>query len=102
VPGVTNGAIQPAIQTVAVPTKRSGGAMTEADHALTAGRGRAGKGGAVMPGRGRIVTRDYASDEAATQAALLGPKTLDIFLNAEAYWRNIPEEVGTSPSAAIR
>jgi hypothetical protein len=27
--------------------------MTEADRALTAGWGHAGKGGAVMPGRGR-------------------------------------------------
>lgn len=59
-PGATAGSIQPAIQTIAVPTKRGGGAMTEADRTLTAGWGHAGKGGAVMPGRGRIVTRDSA------------------------------------------
>lgn len=95
VPGVTAGTIDPALMTVAVPSKRGGGAMTEADRMLTAGWGHAGKGGAVMPGRGRIVARDYASDEAATQAqaALLGPATLDVYLNADGYWRNIPETV---------
>src|SRR5208283_1311176 len=69
--------------------------MTEADRTLTAGWGHAGKGGAVMPGRGRIVMRDYAPDEAPTQAeaALLGARTLDVFLNEAAYWRNIPETV---------
>ena len=69
--------------------------MTEADYALTAGWGHAGKGGAVMPGRGRLATRPYAPDEAATEAAaaLLGARTHDVFLNAEAYWRNVPETV---------
>ena len=69
--------------------------MTEADRKLTAGWGHAGKGGAVMPGRGRIVTRDYAPDEAPAQAeaALLGARTTDVFLNDDAYWRNIPETV---------
>jgi hypothetical protein len=95
VQGVTAGAIQPAIQTIAVPTKRGRGGMTEADRTVTAGWGHAGKGGAVMPGRGRIVTRDYAPDEARAQAetTLLGANTLDVFLNADAYWRNIPENV---------
>jgi hypothetical protein len=95
VQGVTTGAIQPALAAIATPTKRGGGAMTEADRTLTAGWGHAGKGGAVMPGRGRVVTRDYAPDEAATQAeaALLGARTLDVFLNPDAWWRNIPEAV---------
>ena len=95
IPGVTAGTIDPALMTVAVPSKRGGGAMTDADRMLTAGWGHAGKGGAVMPGRGRIVARDYASNEAATQAqaALLGPATLDVYLNADGYWRNIPEAV---------
>jgi hypothetical protein len=95
VPGVTAGTIQPVLATIAVPTKRGGGNMTEADRTLTAGWGHAGKGGAVMPGRGRSVTRDYAPDEAPAQAeaALLGARTLDVFLNADASWRNIPETV---------
>jgi hypothetical protein len=54
VPSVTTGTIQPAVAAIAVPTKRGGGAMTEADRMLTAGWGHAGKGGAVMPGRGRL------------------------------------------------
>jgi hypothetical protein len=95
VPGVTEGTIEPALRAIAVPTRRGGGSMTEADRALTAGWGHAGKGGAVMPGRGRTVARAYAADEAdtASHAALLGPRTLDVFLNDTAYWRNIPEHV---------
>lgn len=49
----------------------------------------------MMPGRGRIVTRDYAPNEAPAQAqaALLGLCTNDAFLNDDAYWRNIPDAV---------
>ncbi len=95
VPSVTTGTIQPALATIATPTKRGGGAMTEADRTLTVGWGHAGKGGAVMPGRGRIITRDYAPGEASSEAeaALLGARTNDVFLNDDAYWRNIPETV---------
>ncbi len=95
VPCVTAGTIHPALSTIAVPSKHGGGAMTEADRILTAGWGHAGKGGAVMPGRGRAEPRDYAPNEAATQAeaACLGARTLDIFLNQESFWSNIPEMV---------
>jgi hypothetical protein len=95
VEGVTAGTIHPALATIAVPTMRGGRAMAEADRALTAGWGHAGKDGAVMPGRGRIEPRAYTADEAAAQAeaALLGERTNDVFLNADAYWRNIPDTV---------
>jgi hypothetical protein len=95
VPGVCNGSVHPTLATIAAPTKRGGGAMTETDRVLTAGWGHAGKGGAVMPGRGRVVTRDYVPGEAPAQAeaALLGARTNDVFLNDDAYWRNIPETV---------
>lgn len=95
VPGVTTGAIDPAIAAIAIPTKRGGGAMLEPDRALTAGWGHAGKGGAVMPGRGLAPTRAYDAGEAATaaHADLLGASTHDIHLNADAYWRNVPAEV---------
>ncbi|WP_439580115.1 type ISP restriction/modification enzyme [Elioraea sp.] len=95
VPGVTEGTVEPALRALAVPTKQGGGNMAEADRALTAGWGHAGKGGAVMPGRGRTVSRGYAADEAdtAAHAALLGARTLDVFLNDSACWRNIPEHV---------
>ncbi|WP_428541220.1 type ISP restriction/modification enzyme [Rhodopila sp.] len=93
--GITSGAIQAAIQTIAVPTKRGGAPMTEVDRTLTAGWGHAGKGGAVMPGRGRIVQRGLMPTEAPSgaESSLFGANTLDVFLNADAYWRNIPEPV---------
>jgi hypothetical protein len=61
--------------------------MTEGDRTLTAGWGHADKGGAVMPGRGRNVIRDYQPDEAPTQAdaALLGANIQDVFLKR--LWR---------------
>jgi hypothetical protein len=93
--GVTTGAIQPALATIAAPTKRGGGSMAETDRMLTAGWGHSGKGGAVMPGRGRVATRDYAPGEAPAhaEAGLLGAHTNDIYLNGDAYWRNIPDRV---------
>jgi hypothetical protein len=95
VPGVTAGTIEPALAALAVPTRRGGRTMAEADRTMTAGWGHAGKDGAVMPGRGRIETRDYAPNEAAcqAQAPLLGVRTHDVFLNNDACWRNIPETV---------
>ncbi len=92
VPGVTAGTIEAALACIAVPATRGGGTMSEAQRFLSAGWGHAGKGGAVMPGHGRIMKRNYTETEAAAaaEAALLGAQTTDIFLNAEAYWRNIP------------
>jgi hypothetical protein len=95
VPGVTSGAIDPALFAIGTPSRRGGGGMRDAERMVTAGWGHAGKDGAVMPGRGRIVTRDYAADEAATAAAAawLGERTHDVFLNDVTYWRNVPEAV---------
>ena len=95
VPGVTAGTIDPALALIAVPTTQGSRPMAEADRAITAGWGHGGRGEAVMPGRGRLAERDYAPDEAATAAhsAELGEKTCDVFLNGQAYWRNVPESV---------
>ena len=95
VAGVTAGTLPPALAAIAVPTRQGGGALRTEDYAVTAGWGHAGREGAVKPGHGRIVTRPYAADEAATEAeaACLGAQTHDVFLNAEACWRNIPAEV---------
>jgi hypothetical protein len=95
VPGVTDRTFHPALATIAVPVRRGGGSITEADRAVTAGWGHSGKGGAVMPGRGLSVIRDYLPAEAAaaSEAVLLGAQTRDIYLNADAYWRNIPASV---------
>ena len=69
--------------------------------------GHLGKDGVTMPGKGKIIERDYTSDELAAinqgvdqvgltheQAfALLGKKTCDIYLNNVAFWQNIPVNV---------
>jgi hypothetical protein len=60
-----------------------------------------------MPGRGRLVHRSYTPEEETTirrgaadlgladagAFATLGDATLDVYLNDNAYWRNIPTEV---------
>jgi hypothetical protein len=94
VPGITTGTIDPPLATIAVPARRGGGPLTEAERALTAGWGHAGKDGAAMPGRGRIVSRPYTpAEDAAAACPTLGTTTNDIFLNDTGYWRNIPAEV---------
>lgn len=104
VPGVTTGTLDAALREIALPTRRGGGAMTEQDRTLSARWDGAGKDGAVMPGRGKLTPRPFAADEpaCAEAAALLGPATNDVFLNDDAYWRNVPDTVWASPSAATR
>ena len=52
-----------------------------------------------MPGQGRIIERDYTADERATlveatgRSPLHGHTTFDIYLNGNAYWRNVPAAV---------
>ena len=96
VPGVTQGPLRPEIASIAVPATTDGRNMTGDDFALTAGWGHYGSGDAVMPGQGRAVERAYTSEErAALGDALpaLGETTLDIHLNARAFWRNVPAAV---------
>ena len=95
-PGVTEGALRPEIAAVAVPAVKEGRHMTGEDFALTAGWGHNGSGEAVMPGQGRVVERDFAPDErAALGEALptLGETVFDVYLNGNAYWRNVPAAV---------
>lgn len=93
----------------AVISEVGGGALNPdaGDLALTAGWGHAGKGGATMPGKGKVITRDYTPEELTAiregtgvlgltlEQALehLGKTTCDIYLNEVAYWRNIPTKV---------
>ena len=70
--------------------------MAEDDFAVSAGWGHFGAGDAVMPGQGRIVERAYRPEERAALAAhivVLGETTFDVYLNGEAYWRNVPSAV---------
>ncbi len=106
VPGVTSGKIGPLFKTVAVVSKIGGGQLdaTGGDLAITAGWGHKGKEGVTMPAKGKLAERAYGSAEAnaldaqATARAmstklvrkLLGDRTLDVYLNGAAYWRNVP------------
>ncbi len=96
VPGVTQGTLRPEIAALAVPATTDDHNMTGDDFALTAGWGHYGTGDAVMPGQGRIVEREYTPDErAALEDAIpaLGEKTLDVYMNDRAFWRNVPAAI---------
>ena len=96
VPGVTQGTLRPEIAALAVPTTTDDRNMTTDDFALTAGWGHYGTGDAVMPGQGRIVEREYTPDERAALGdviSVLGAKTLDVYLNDRAFWRNVPAAI---------
>ena len=96
VAGVTEGTLRLEIAAIGVPSTTDGRNMAGEDFSVTAGWGHSGPGGAVMPGQGRIVERAYAPDEyAALGVALpaLGDSTFDIYLNARAFWRNVPAAV---------
>ena len=96
--GVTEGTLRPEISALAVPTTLDGHHMTGDDFALTAGWGHYGSGDAVMPGQGRLVERPYTPEERAAMGhglSVLGETTFDIYLNARAFWRNIPAPVWT-------
>ena len=96
--GVTEGTLRSEIAAIAVPTTLDGHHMTGDDFALTAGWGHYGSGDAVMPGQGRLVERPYTPEERAAMGnglPMLGETTFDIYLNARAFWRNIPAHVWT-------
>ena len=99
VPGVTAGTLRPDIATIAVPATVDGRTIDRDDLALTVGWGHYGTGDAVMPGQGRLVEREYTADERAAlvgatgRSPLHGNTTFDVYLNGNAYWRNVPAAV---------
>ncbi len=109
VPGVTTGKIGPLLRTIGPISKVDGGQIDPAgrDLALTAGWGHKGKGGVVMPARGRVIERAVDEDESEAIEAeaamlgmsagdvrrLLGDKTCDVYLNNSVCWRNVPRAV---------
>lgn len=111
VKGVTSGTIRSDLKPIAVLSHANKKALNPnaGDLTLTAGWGHAGKGGVTMPGKGKVVEREYTPDELAalmegTKALgltaeqtiqLLGESTSDIYLNDVAYWKNIPAKVWT-------
>ena len=51
-----------------------------------------------MPGKGRVVGRAYTPDERVALGdalSTLGETTFDIYLNARAFWRNVPVAIWT-------
>ena len=96
VPGVTQGKLLPEIAALAVPTTKNGHNMSDDDFALTAGWGHFGQSRAVMPGRGHVIERPYTPEERialGNTLPTLGETTFDIYLNDQAYWRNVPTAV---------
>ena len=95
-PGVTAGTLRPELAAIAVPSTADGRNMTGDDFALTAGWGHFGTGDAVMPGQGRIVERDYTTAERealGNVGGVLGERTVDVYLNDNARWSNVPAAV---------
>lgn len=95
VKGVSEPPIRGELQSIAVIQREGKGSVNpdEGDLQLTAGWGHAGKGGVTMPGKGKTIERPYTPQEAKAlgeYAAVLGEKTVDVYLNDRVYWRNIP------------
>ena len=96
VPGVTRTPLRSDIAAIAVPCTVGGRNMAGDDFAVTVGWGHYGSGDAVMPGRGRAEERAYTPEETTAMLdalPVLGDKTFDVYLNGEAFWRNIPAAV---------
>ena len=96
VAGVTSGTLRPELAAIAVPSTADRRNMIGDDFALTVGWGHFGTGDAVMPGQGRAAERDYTAAERKAlgdAVAQLGDVTVDVYLNDNAYWRNIPAAV---------
>ena len=96
---------EPPLRGIAAFVLQTGMTLNEPEHlAVTAGWGHAGQGGVTMPGKGKIVERDYTAAERTAgfqpapgsrqdAGATLGDCTCDVYLNDFAYWSNIPIRV---------
>ena len=96
VPSVTRPPLRSEMAAIAVPCTAGGRNMAGDDFAVTAGWGYYGPRDAVMPGQGRAVERAYTSTERTAMSDALpavGDTTFDVYLNGEAFWRNIPAAV---------
>ena len=99
-----------------MPTRVDGKPLDDTrDLAVTAGWGHAGKDGVTMPGKGKLIERDYSPEEVAGSAAVpaakeeqsqqdagatgdaraasLGDRACNFHLNDVAYWKNVPVRV---------
>jgi hypothetical protein len=108
VKGVTAGTLRPELRSVA-GLKRVDGKPLDADKdlQLTADWGRTDKRGAIMPGNGKLVSRERTAKELAELTkglaalgipqdeglARLGSTVADVYLNDLCAWTNVPEQV---------
>jgi len=108
VPEVTSGRLRSEIKIIAVPSRAGGGVLNPdtGDLNVNASWGRS-QNGAIMPGQGIVIPRDYTPRELAAieeearamslprlqTLARLGETTYDIYLNNVAYWKNVPSRV---------
>lgn len=93
----------PRLRHVGEPTRVGGGQPSPDDLSVTAGWGRLQTrkqpngviSRAVMPGKGRVVTRARTAEEAssltASEISLLGTEVLDVYLNDGTSWKGVPE-----------
>jgi hypothetical protein len=107
--GVTSSKIRPELKVLAVVAREGGGNLDPdaGDLDVKAGWGHFGQGGAIMPGKGRAIEREYTSEEREAIATgakplgmlesdalgLLGGSTFDVYLNNVAYWKNVPSRI---------
>ncbi|HYM01134.1 MAG TPA: type ISP restriction/modification enzyme, partial [Blastocatellia bacterium] len=111
VPTVTSGKKRRELEAIAIVSRAGGGTLNPAsgDLDITAGWGHAGKDRVTMPGKGKLIERDYTAEEldairSGTEELgltfeqamqCLGERTNDIYLNGTAFWKNVPACVWT-------
>ena len=81
---------------IAVRATKKGGSMSGDDFCLIDSWGHFGARNAVSSGRGRIEKRKLTSEEKKAMGdtlPVLGDTTFDIYLNDNAFWRNVPAAV---------
>jgi hypothetical protein len=98
VAGVSVSPLREEIRSIGIVSSVSGSLRPDEGHLdVTAGWGHAGKSGVTMPAQGKAVERDYAPEEIAAlgscAAEFLGRTTFDVYLNPNAYWKNVPKRV---------
>jgi SAM-dependent methyltransferase len=105
--GVTSGKLRAEMKVIGNVSALGGKTLDASELNITAGWGHGGKDGATMPGKGKLVERDYTESEREAIAegaktlgltleealAQLGETTCDVYLNENAYWRNVPSRV---------